>query len=1094
VPGIIPTNHYTGVPEITIPLFQIELDGLTLPLTLNYNASGIRVSQESSWVGLGWSLNAGGIITRSVQGLPDISSQPPSTAYMGYPWVDNFQYFFTRSAHLLNSDPLYHKSKEFLQFQDGEPDIFYFNMAGYTGKMLLSNFQELGHNMEATVNTLDHYLDMKYDFFTGSWTAIDGKGFKYYFGSKELTTATQSVPMYVNFDSLQTRFINSFPPKYNGISYSPKFIETTSAWMLDSIVSPLGNRVEFEYRDETIQGISTLSETYRDFYYDQTNDESGFNPPLNSLFPRNSLIFHASRIKQKILYEIRFPNGRINFFSTDRKDLQSTSTVPPKRLQKIEVRDLSNSLIKKAQLLHSYMGDTISNYTCRLMLESIVINSEESYSFDYVRSELPPKHSLDTDHWGYYNGPHTMQRGHDFYSVPGFETEYNGRRQVFSGRNKDGVFTYMKYGSLKSIQYPTGAKSEFLFEPHNVSTTISTPSTSLGNKTGIALLFDDADLDDPSPNPDRDDDIIMEDFVIPVGSGPGILKYFVSKDLSWNSRNADKATYFIIKIQKKDDGGVYQNYPAINSGGEYYSQIQTLTAIGTQRKQMEFVTASLPQGDYRLVVIKGNQYSNYYDLSVQLLTRESSTNTSTINLVGPGLRVKSIESSDGGKLTKKTYKYFSPHLMVHPKYYRNVTELKEIQYGWTYNPSTKTYTRNSLYDIEQTVHFFEASSHSFVPFTYSAKGSLVGYDSVIEYEGDETVNNGYTYYQFHNVPDEEYEGGHYVTVPIISDTRNGLLKSKEVYDSRKVLLYEEDYDYEAKASVLFPALHKIQRFKPTEDYYRVSDYQVLPYHQQLDVWRLYSLRKTTYTGGKTEQYYTYKYDNNYFIKTEEEFVDSQGDEVRQIFRYPFNSNDNISVIMTSRNMVEVPIEVKKLINNNLVDGKKFEFKSFSQRLLPSIMYKAVLDETRLNSGVTWDKKEEVLSYDLFGKIREFKKIGGVVVTYLWGYNGQYPVAKIENATYVEVENILGSATINSFNATNVSDATITDAMARLRNDPKMANAQVTSYTYKPLVGMTSMTDPRGITEYYQYDGFQRLKDVLDFDKNLLQNYQYHYRP
>lgn len=44
---------------------------VNLPISLSYHGSGFKVSEVSSSVGLGWTLNAGGIITRSVRVRPD---------------------------------------------------------------------------------------------------------------------------------------------------------------------------------------------------------------------------------------------------------------------------------------------------------------------------------------------------------------------------------------------------------------------------------------------------------------------------------------------------------------------------------------------------------------------------------------------------------------------------------------------------------------------------------------------------------------------------------------------------------------------------------------------------------------------------------------------------------------------------------------------------------------------------------------------------------------------------------------------------------------------------------------------------------------
>ena len=69
--GDIPVSHHTGVPNISVPIFTVTEGELSLPISLDYHSSGVKVDEISSWVGLGWSLNAGGVITRTVQGKAD---------------------------------------------------------------------------------------------------------------------------------------------------------------------------------------------------------------------------------------------------------------------------------------------------------------------------------------------------------------------------------------------------------------------------------------------------------------------------------------------------------------------------------------------------------------------------------------------------------------------------------------------------------------------------------------------------------------------------------------------------------------------------------------------------------------------------------------------------------------------------------------------------------------------------------------------------------------------------------------------------------------------------------------------------------------
>src|ERR1700722_12616602 len=69
--GDIPVGYHTGVPQIGIPFYTVQAGPLKLPISLDYHASGIKCMEPASWVGTGWALNAGGVITRTVQGQPD---------------------------------------------------------------------------------------------------------------------------------------------------------------------------------------------------------------------------------------------------------------------------------------------------------------------------------------------------------------------------------------------------------------------------------------------------------------------------------------------------------------------------------------------------------------------------------------------------------------------------------------------------------------------------------------------------------------------------------------------------------------------------------------------------------------------------------------------------------------------------------------------------------------------------------------------------------------------------------------------------------------------------------------------------------------
>jgi hypothetical protein len=69
--GSYPVSLYTGLPTIEIPIHQFKIGPVNVPVRLTYHASGLKVSDLGSWVGMGWSLQTGGMVSRSVQSRPD---------------------------------------------------------------------------------------------------------------------------------------------------------------------------------------------------------------------------------------------------------------------------------------------------------------------------------------------------------------------------------------------------------------------------------------------------------------------------------------------------------------------------------------------------------------------------------------------------------------------------------------------------------------------------------------------------------------------------------------------------------------------------------------------------------------------------------------------------------------------------------------------------------------------------------------------------------------------------------------------------------------------------------------------------------------
>ena len=128
-------------------------------------------------------------------------------------------------------------------------------------------------------------------------------------------------------------------------------------------------------------------------------------------------------------------------------------------------------------------------------------------------------------------------------------------------------------------------------------------------------------------------------------------------------------------------------------------------------------------------------------------------------------------------------------------------------------------------------------------------------------------------------------------------------------------------------------------------------------------------------------------------------------------------------------------------------------------------------------------------YDAYSHALEVQQENGTLISYIWGYNSSQPIAKIENASYASIESHVANLQLISDTG---SESTLLAALNNLRT--LLPNAMVTTYTYIPLVGISTITDPKGDQVSYSYDAFNRLKEVRDKNNNIVSENQYNYRP
>lgn len=158
--GDYQVSYFTGLTQTNIPIYNIRVGTLDLPISISYHGAGVKVDDVSSWVGVNWSLNAGGMISRTVVGLPD----------------ERIQGFLYRNRNNLGLAASYNSANQndFVFFNqvtnsevDTEPDIFYFNFGPYSGKFFFDEYGKFQSIPASSLKLIRCPLDNTADYQVG---------------------------------------------------------------------------------------------------------------------------------------------------------------------------------------------------------------------------------------------------------------------------------------------------------------------------------------------------------------------------------------------------------------------------------------------------------------------------------------------------------------------------------------------------------------------------------------------------------------------------------------------------------------------------------------------------------------------------------------------------------------------------------------------------------------------------------------------------------------------------------------------------------------------------------------------------------------
>ncbi|WP_421762904.1 hypothetical protein [Ekhidna sp.] len=1120
-----PVSLAKGELNLQIPIHTIKGRDLYLPISLSYR-QGVKIHDPSEYTGHGWTLFAGGVITRKVNHRVD--------PHPRFDWVGGQAY----------SDQDFNNI--YTGVLDAAFDVFNYNFNGFSGQFVLDD-------------------DLVTPYFIRTQ-----RDWKITISETEIRVITENGTEYIFSDTRREDIDYAFPEGSTELA--------TVAWYLSEIISPRVNeRLEITYTDNNFtykraknNSLLVLPWTQSTFKLNDPNDN-------------DYQTFLAKRVSEVKLISNEVDVSKVTFEANILRQDTYNGAPNSYALSKISIFDNPQSATPSKYFDFDIENDANDQ---RIFLKSIQefsgdgSESKPPYVFDYKNEDnLPNRTTYKADHWGYYSGQH----GGEFPFSSTFPWLDNPTREPQGNTASYGSLDKVTFptGGYQLFNYELNEYNntdwdyqeetlELFWDDtygwvnnFGIPKNILSKNFTIGDEQYVKLNFEmllkkfsGVDLNELmdeildykiSIRDDQGNDVFYAIFEGTPGDDYVIKKVYAEEHV--NPYNGNKSfSGFIGRLGWGVDtgydnvqNGIYDSYDydqqyigghidrniiLVLEPGNYTAEITTSTIdnkMDQPKIKLHFeyhngnmVDHFVPAGGIRLasqIIVDPDGEEQLIEYRYQLsdswgnLTSTSSgsiTMEPVIPLYNPyhfgGLRTNSF--ADRYRLTSLTkhiensWVYYSEvredHLSngfkVH-KFYEGNYDNYEIlsRHIDDYSPDQLAYQHQ-----DPQILWVQGwpNNHSIINHGYNHEPLSVGYYEIINGNSRKIKEEIFDYelIQRSNMTKgylvAEYYGGGYQTSYPYQLTRVDdaytVLNSEETHSiyygtfGTEVITSTIDYEYNNPTYNL-----------PTRVITTNSDEEKIVKRTKFPQDYLNSTSAGT---GSSISMQSLK-DQNIFAPIEEQIWKGNDTDGYKLIDGTLSIYDEVSSSGPSNNLYK-PIEVLRL---EVGDIENYNV------TLPDFNTHSGFDETNWLNGNPYYNYNASVSLDYYhsGNLKEISRKDGVNVVYVWGYNKQYPIAKIENFKVSEITSSVQSWINTAITASNNDDSSqdedaLRSALSSLRNTTALNNAMVTTYTYDPLIGITSITDPNGYTTYYEYDELNRLIKTKDDDTNLFRQYKYNY--
>ncbi len=961
--GSIPIEYNTGAMTFSIPLYSIKKDNIEIPLGVSFASQGLKPEHIGNTLGVNWVLSGLANISRNVNGLPDETSGGYLNNQISENYIDGVSHLFNYSEGQNMLMNVFNKS------EDLNPDAFTISMPGFHNQFFLNKNKQLEFSLKT-----DYKISFSGSF--ASFIVTDPWGNKYFFEAVE----TSSLRSQVYFEK------------------APIVYYATTGWKISKIETVNGREFFFMYDDyhysysTAAQDVITIP---NDPYSAQLANSASYLIGINancgcqeevSYVLGTNLYGHSSKILKRILTD----SESIDFVYSPLDNSLNNFKISLKEINIFNV--VSGELHERILFDYSHFsGDKRLKLTSVNFLgKNISINqSTRSYQFTYYEEySMPSVDSRAIDENGYYNGAGNWHLVYHSNPISGFNSYADRIIRL----------EYMQTGMLKQITYPTGGKSEFIYELNSIN---GSPSNYF---PGLR---------------------VKQIKTSTIGSPNNVTEY------------------------------KYKNQPNINFNTEYPKNIQPkyLPALVNDFDCSKYVLMSDNHDYENPFYLRTPRYIFYDEVEVWQLN----SNGHNLKTVKKYVQFPTMLGDFQSRITDELfYKTTSNEVLV-----------KHLSYEYTFKGQSEYVNSVPLYGLKPSIPVFLFSLYSY----YTG--------SVISLGCGEVFCTGLAKGQW------RYQS-------VIREVKQII---KDYDDNGNILISTIDKTYHPNYENLASSISINSKQQQTQIVYSYPyDFINVPVFQDMVskniIGTAIEVKSTNLATGVISDWNksNFRYNNVSQIVL---------DKIER-FNY-LKSSFETEVSFDIYDAKAKPLQVTKLRegakaflwdhNKNLPIAQA-ENASFS-----SIAYTSFEADSKgnwdfvgslnLNEGITGSKSYYLNTGNIYRS--GLNPSLNYIITY-WLKNGSGSVniggiPKISKNGWTMFETTITGQTTLTISGTAIID--------ELRLYPK--GAQMTTYTYSPLLGITSQCDLNNQIIYYEYDLMNRLKFIKDIDRNILKSFDYTYQ-